>query len=263
MKPPVAPSRRVVLVAGASLLAGGCEPIDGNPAVQGLLEGVNDLNYRVQRFLVGPDKLAPEYTEKDITQAFRPNGSTDPRDPAYRALAATGFAGFALQVDGLVERPQRFTLAALRALPARTQITRHDCVEGWSVIGKWKGVPLAALLDAVGVRPQARYVICHCADAPDADAQASDDFDPDSARFYGSVDLAGARHPQTILAYELNDKVLDVAHGAPLRLRLERQLGYKMSKYVMRLELVDSFAALGKGKGGYWEDLGYDWFAGI
>jgi DMSO/TMAO reductase YedYZ molybdopterin-dependent catalytic subunit len=258
-----APSRRLIIAGGASLLVAGCEPVDSNPTLQALLDGVNDVNYRVQRFLSGPDRLAPEYTEADISSFFKPNGSTNPRDPAYRAMAETMFDSFALDVRGLVARPRSYTLEALRAMPSRTQITRHDCVEGWSCIGKWKGVLLSALLDDVGVKPEARFVICHCADAPDADGGLTADFDPDVPRFYGSVDLAGARHPQTILAYELNDKVLEVDHGAPLRLRLERQLGYKMSKYVMGLELVDSLAGFGKGKGGYWEDLGYDWFAGI
>jgi DMSO/TMAO reductase YedYZ molybdopterin-dependent catalytic subunit len=152
----------------------------------------------------------------------------------------------------------QLSLAQLRALPARTQITRHDCVEGWSVIGKWTGVQLARVLALAHPLPLARYVVFHCADPMDG----SDVTAPQST-YYESLDLREAWHPQTILAYELNDDALPVANGAPLRLRVERQLGYKMAKYVMRLELVDSLAGIGGGNGGYWEDQGYQWYGGI
>ena len=165
-----------------------------------------------------------------------------------------------MQVDGLVERPVQLSLGELRALPARTQITRHDCVEGWSCIGKWTGVPLAEILSRAGVRPEARFVVFHCADTLD-DGEFS--VDPESIRYYESIDLIDAVHPQTILAYDMNGKPLTVPHGAPLRLRLERQLGYKMAKYIMRIELVQSLADLHGGRGGYWEDRGYEWYAGI
>jgi DMSO/TMAO reductase YedYZ molybdopterin-dependent catalytic subunit len=136
---------------------------------------------------------------------------------------------------------------------SRTQITRHDCVEGWSAIGKWTGVPLAEVLDRVRPTDAARYVVFHCADPMNANG----------AHYYESIDLAEARHPQTILAYELNGAPLPVKNGAPLRVRIERQLGYKMAKYLMRLEIVDHLASIGKGRGGYWEDRGYAWYAGI
>ena len=137
-------------------------------------------------------------------------------------------------------------------MPSRTQITRHDCVEGWSAIGQWTGVPLGRLLGEAGLRPAARYVVFHCAD------------DFDGSLYYESIDLADAHHPQTILAYAMNGAPLPIGHGAPLRLRVERQLGYKQAKFVMRLEVVASLAAIGAGKGGYWEDaIGYDWYAGI
>ncbi len=138
-------------------------------------------------------------------------------------------------------------------LPSRTQITRHDCVEGWSAIGKWKGARLGALLERVGPQPAARYLVFHCADP----------MDDNGTLYYESIDLEDARHPQTLLAYELNDRPLPIANGAPIRLRVERQLGYKMAKYVMAIELVDSFRHIGGGKGGYWEDQGYEWHAGI
>jgi len=139
-------------------------------------------------------------------------------------------------------------------VPSRTQITRHDCVEGWSAIGKWKGARLGAILQAAAAKPSAKYVVFHCADPMEADG---------TSLYYESIDMDDALHEQTILAYEMNDKPLPVANGAPIRLRVERQLGYKHAKYVMRLELVESFAKIEGGKGGYWEDQGYEWYAGI
>jgi DMSO/TMAO reductase YedYZ molybdopterin-dependent catalytic subunit len=165
-----------------------------------------------------------------------------------------GFADWRLVVDGLVDRPMSLTLAELRALPARTQITRHDCVEGWSSIGKWAGARLGPLLDRAGLKPEARFIVLHCADSLEPGADG---------RYYESIDLIDAYHPQTLLAYEMNDQPLAVAHGAPLRLRVERQLGYKQAKYVMRLEAVADFSHIAGGKGGYWEDRGYEWYAGI
>jgi DMSO/TMAO reductase YedYZ molybdopterin-dependent catalytic subunit len=177
-----------------------------------------------------------------------------PRSAQYQALAMGGFAGYRLEVGGLVERPASLSLADLRALPNRTQITRHDCVEGWSAIGKWTGVPLAAVLARAGVRPGARYVVFRCADPMDG---------TEESRYYESIDMDDAHHAQTILAYGLNGAPLPVGNGAPLRLRVERQLGYKMAKYLMSIELVESFDAIAGGKGGYWEDRGYEWYAGI
>jgi len=142
----------------------------------------------------------------------------------------------------------------VRALPSRTQITRHDCVEGWSAIGKWKGARLAALLEAVRPRARARFVVFYCADPMESDG---------SSPYYESIDIEDALHPQTILAYELNDQMLPIPNGAPLRLRVERQLGYKHAKYLMRIELVERFDRIRGGKGGYWEDQGYEWWAGI
>ncbi len=146
-----------------------------------------------------------------------------------------GFADWKLAVGGLVEQPLALSLAELRAMPSRTQITRHDCVEGWSCIGKWKGVPLSALLDKAKLKPNARYIVLYCADNVFDTGEEKD-------KYYESIALVDAVHPQTILAYEMNDQTLPVAHGAPLRLRVERQLGYKMAKYVMRIEAVDEIA---------------------
>lgn len=235
-----------------SLALAGCEPWSEKPWVRHLLGTGEWLNLKVQRALLPRNRLAREYTDADISPYFRPNGTFLPGDPHYRALAARGFVGWRLIVDGLVKRPAKLSLPDLRALPSRTQITRHDCVEGWSCIGKWKGVRLAALLEQVGLLPSARYIVFHCADTMD-----------DGGRYYESIDLIDAFHPQTILAYEMNDVPLPIPHGAPVRLRVERQLGYKMAKYVMRVEAVASLAPIAGGRGGYWEDRGYEWYAGI
>lgn len=257
------PTRRGLLKAGLAGLGGlalaGCEGGGADGGITQALFGAEEaVTRRIQGLFAGPNALAREYGEADISPSFKPNGSTDPQDDAYRALVKGGFSAFRLAVDGLVDRPGSFTLTDLRAMPSRTQITRHDCVEGWSCIGKWSGVRLSHLLDTVGVKAEARFVVFHCADTPDEPS-----FGDEPAHFYGSIDLASARHEQTILAYDLNGAALAVEHGAPLRLRVERQLGYKMSKYVMRVELVDSFAKIGDGHGGYWEDNGYKWYAGI
>ena len=319
-----APHRRGFLTAAAGLVGaaslGGCERIADSDWGRRTLKLGEDANMFVQRLALSPASLAREFPESEVSPWFKPNGTTDPQDKDYKALAARNFEGFKLRIVGLVERPQDFSLTDLRALPARTQITRHDCVEGWSAIGKWTGVPLAALLEKAGLRREARYVVFHCADTmefaeddseePAADETASSDkkaeaggeaeddkpVDPKKTgnpgmqarpvgaenqaseseaadadaqqggtpiRYYESIDLVDAYHPQTILAYDLNGKPLPVSNGAPLRLRVERQLGYKHAKYVMRLEVAATLDAFGDGNGGYWEDRGYEWYAGI
>ncbi|MFI4970315.1 MAG: molybdopterin-binding protein [Lysobacterales bacterium] len=244
--------RRAAGAVGA-LLLGGCDQLSQQPQATAVLASAERLTAAAQRLLTPRGALAREYTEADISPVFKPNGSTNPDDAAYRALAANSFHGYRLAVGGMVRQPFSLSLDELRALPARTQITRHDCVEGWSVIGKWKGVPLGHLLDRAGLSPQARYVVFRCADRLDADGPA----------YYESIDLDDAYHAQTILAYELNGAPLPIANGAPLRVRIERQLGYKMAKYIMAIDLVDSFANIEGGNGGYWEDQGYEWYAGI
>ena len=243
-----------------SLAVSGCAQVVSEPHVRSVLDFATSLTYRVQRFLIGADRLAREYSEADITPAFKPNGSTDPQDQEYLKLVEHQFADWRLKVHGLVDHELSLSLLELRALPARTQITRHDCVEGWSSIGKWTGAPLAEILTRAGVRPEARLVVFHCADTLD---DGGDSNDPETIRYYESIDLIDAAHPQTILAYEMNGRTLTVPHGAPLRLRVERQLGYKQAKYIMRIELVRSVEDLHGGRGGYWEDRGYQWYAGI
>jgi DMSO/TMAO reductase YedYZ molybdopterin-dependent catalytic subunit len=225
------------------------------PVVLQALRMAEGLTRRAQRLLIPRDALAPEYDVSQISRDFRPNGSVDPAAADYVALRDGGFADYRLVIDGLVDRPLSLSLEELRARPARTQITKHDCVEGWTSIGQWTGVRLETLLDEAGLKPEARYVVFHCFDAL---SQTED-----GVRYYESIDLIDARHPQTILAYDMNGETLGVPHGAPLRLRVERQLGYKHAKYIRRIEAVESFAHIGRGQGGFWEDEGYAWYAGI
>lgn len=235
---------------GALLLAG-CDKLNQSPTVQKVLSTGEALSKSTHQLFGGRVSMAQEFSPADMSPSFRGNGNTNPASATYKAMTANGFADWKLVVDGLVEQPGAWSLDQLRAMPSRTQITRHDCVEGWSAIAKWTGVPLAQLLGAVKPKPEARYVVFHCADSFG------------SAAYYESIDMDDAFHPQTLLAYTLNDKTLPVTNGAPLRLRVERQLGYKHAKYVMRLELVDDFSRIGGGHGGYWEDQGYQWYAGI
>jgi DMSO/TMAO reductase YedYZ molybdopterin-dependent catalytic subunit len=245
--------------AGASLAGlwlAACDRISQSSQGLGALARAEDLTRTAQRLVTDRKALAREFTPADISPDFRANGSINPSDPDYVAHVANGFADWKLVVDGLVEHPLSLSLAELRAQPSRSQITRHDCVEGWSSIGKWTGARLGPLLDRAGLKREARYIVLHCADSLEQTLDGS-------GRYYESIDLVDAYHPQTILAYAMNDQPLPVAHGAPLRLRVERQLGYKQAKYVMRLEAVADFAHIGRGKGGYWEDRGYEWYAGI
>jgi DMSO/TMAO reductase YedYZ molybdopterin-dependent catalytic subunit len=248
-------SRRRLIRAGVAsaggLLLPGCDKLFENPTFRGTLESAEDLHRATQRTL-GRDALAREYREADMSPQFRANGSREVADPAYRQHLAQGFANWSLRVDGLVERPIAVPLQALRDLPQRAQITRHDCVEGWSAIGRWQGPRLGLLLDMARLKPEARYLVFHCADLYHGKP------------YYESIDLVDAFHPQTILAWAMNGKPLEEAHGAPLRLRVERQLGYKHAKFVARIEAVASLEGIHGGKGGYWEDNGaYAWYAGI
>jgi DMSO/TMAO reductase YedYZ molybdopterin-dependent catalytic subunit len=247
-------------LAGSGLVLAGCDQFDflgqRDNQVRQVLEQANVLTYQVQRRLIGEQALAREYSESEIRQGQRPNGSTDPTTPEYMFLKMQNFASYKLTVKGLVERPLELSLTELRNMPARTQITRHDCVEGWSCIAKWTGTALGPVLDMAGVKPQARFCVYHCFDNIQR-TLSGDIF------YYESSDLIDAYHPQTILAYGLNDQVLPVANGAPIRLRIERALGYKQPKFLHTIELVDDLAPFGRGNGGYWPDNGYDWYGGI
>ena len=244
------------LASAGALVLGACDRITANPKGIAFLQSAEGLTRRAQRLLIDRKALAREFSPADISSDFRANGSIDPTDDDYVALKAKGFADYRLVIDGLVEKPLSLSLADLRAQTARTQITRHDCVEGWSSIAKWTGARLGPLLDQAVLKKDARYLVFHCGDTLEQTLDGS-------GQYYESIDLIDAYHPQTILAYAMTDRVLPVAPGAPLRLRVERQLGYKQAKYIMRIEAVADYKHLGRGNGGFWEDRGYEWYAGI
>ncbi|WP_370030058.1 molybdopterin-binding protein [Qipengyuania mesophila] len=244
--------RRNVLLGSGALMLGACSKVHESESGKTFFEGVDDWHQGLQRALTSRNALAREYAPEDISPFFRGNGSTDPQNDGYPDHVASNFANWRFTVGGLVERNLSFTLDQIMQLPQRTQITRHDCVEGWSAIGQWTGPQLSTFLQLARVRDNARYVVFRCAD------------DYTQGRYYESIDMIDAMHPQTIIAHRLNGEPLPVRNGAPLRARVERQLGYKHAKYLTGIEVVASFADIGLGKGGYWEDHGgYQWYAGM
>jgi len=246
--------RAGLAVAAASSGLAGCDALSSNETAVAVLRSAERLSDTVQGAL-GRRAMAQEFAPADIAPTFRPNGTTMPVGESYAAMLADGFADWRLRVDGLVVQPLQLSLAQLQAMPSRTQITRHDCVEGWSCIGQWQGVRLSHVLNLAQLKPGAKYVVFHCLDRMDEDDENS--------LYYESVDLDDALHEQTILAWELNGKPLPVEYGAPLRARIERQLGYKQPKYLHRVQVVAQFGDIAGGHGGYWEDQGYNWYAGI
>jgi DMSO/TMAO reductase YedYZ molybdopterin-dependent catalytic subunit len=240
-------------LGGSGLLLAGCDALTENQSFRSILRTGEALNKGAQRLISDRAALAREFSAADISPTFKANGSISGGTPEYAAHVADKFASWELRIDGLVRNPLSLSLAQLMAMPSREQITRHDCVEGWSAIGKWRGTPLGMLLKQAGLSTRARYVVFHCADQ----------WGP-GVPYYESVDLIDAFHPQTILAWSMNGRILPVQHGAPLRLRVERQLGYKQAKYVMRVEATNDLKKFFGGHGGYWEDAhDYDWYAGI
>lgn len=245
-------TRRHVLIGASGAALVGCDRLHNSETFRGGLRVFEGMNMQAQRALGLGQSLAREFREDQRSPTFRSNGTARPDTPDYARLAAGGFADWRLRVDGLVARPLSLTMAQVQASPGRTQVTRHDCVEGWSAIGKWHGAVLGPILDAAGLRDEARYLVFHCMDRYG------------DRPYYESIDLIDAFHPQTILAFGLNDAFIPVANGAPLRLRVERQLGYKHAKYIERIEAVASLDGIYGGKGGFWEDVGdYEWYAGI
>jgi DMSO/TMAO reductase YedYZ molybdopterin-dependent catalytic subunit len=245
-------SRRTLLIGGAGTLLAGCDRLNNSAGFRETLRGGEGLTMRAQRLISSRTAMAREFSAADMSPVFRSNGTGNPNTDLYNRLAAGQFAEWRLGVDGLVRRPLALSLAQLQSMPRRTQITRHDCVEGWSAIGKWTGVPLSLILDGAGLRDEARYIVFHCMDRYG------------DRPYYESIDLVDAYHPQTILAWGMNDQMLPVANGAPLRLRVERQLGYKQAKYIARIEARATLTGLYGGRGGYWEDSNdYEWYGGI
>jgi DMSO/TMAO reductase YedYZ molybdopterin-dependent catalytic subunit len=219
------------------------------PTYGSLLRMGDTFTYAAHRTLLPGAQMVKEYSLGDIT-SFPATGTTDPGanaklplGPAYRDLQAGAFAGWRLSVEGRVATPRTFSLAELRQLPSRTQVTRHTCEEGWTAIGQWTGVPLSAVLDAAGILPTARFVVFHSYDD-----------------WVDCIDLPDALHPQTILAYGMNGRDLPIPHGAPVRLRVERQMGYKSMKYLERIIVADQFDDGGM-KGNI--QNGWAWYTGI
>ncbi|MET0361498.1 MAG: molybdopterin-dependent oxidoreductase [Sphingobium sp.] len=246
-------TRRALIGSVAASMLAGCDRLGGNDAFRKILFSAENFHKWSQRALTDRQALAPEFHRDQLSPFFRSNGTANPNTEEYKALWRTGFDGWRLRVDGLVAHPLSLSLAQIQSMPHREQITRHDCVEGWSAIGQWRGVPLATILKAAGISDRARFIVFHCADRMSA-----------ARPYYESIDRIDAFHPQTILAFALNERPLSVANGAPLRLRVERQLGYKQAKYLMHIQAVESLAGIYGGKGGFWEDVaGYEHYAGI
>jgi DMSO/TMAO reductase YedYZ molybdopterin-dependent catalytic subunit len=255
-------SRRLFIgsaaAASTGLVLAGCIPNQTDPPTYGNVLRMGDLlTYKIHRLLLPSHKLAREYSYRDIT-SVPAIGTTNPGDPhksafnkefgpVYDRLLSGGFSDWRLIVEGSVARPRAFSLDDLKRLPARTQITRHTCEEGWTAISEWTGVPLSSVLHAVGTRSTARYVQFCAYDS-----------------WVDCIDMLDALHPQTILAYGMNGDDLPISHGAPLRARVETQLGYKSMKFLRRILVTDRFDTSGNGNGGQGNVLkGYAWYAGI
>ncbi|MCK0099264.1 molybdopterin-dependent oxidoreductase [Qipengyuania sp. S6317L1] len=251
-KPVTAIKRRSLLAGLAAMPAAACTELAETKPVGDLFDAAEGWHRAAHRSLAARQALAPEYAPDERSPDVKGNGTVSVETPEYQEQLAKGFPDWRLEVRGLVDNPLSLSLADLKALPQRTQITRHDCVEGWSAIGEWKGPKLSDLLDQARVSDKANFIVFRCADVL---------YNRD---YYESVDMVDAYHPQTIIAHELNGEPLPEKNGAPLRARIERQLGYKHAKYLTAIEAVASFDDLYGGKGGFWEDTGdYQWYAGI
>lgn len=241
------------LTASAATLLSGCDRLASNESFRKALFSAENMHKWLQRSLQDREALAREFRPEDRSPVFRGNGTMNPNNEEFKSYWREGYANWRLQVDGLVESPLSLSLAQLQSMPNRIQTTRHDCVEGWSAIGTWRGVPLKLVLENARISNRARYIVFHCMDDMGG-----------GEHYYESIDMIDALHPQTILAFALNDEPLPLRNGAPLRLRAERHLGYKQAKYIRRIEAVADLNPIGRGKGGYWEDVAnYEWYAGI
>jgi len=249
-------SRRALvtgLTASAATLLAGCDKLARNEDFKKALFSAENMHKWLQRSLMDRNALAREFRPEQRSRLFRGNGTVNPNTDEYKTLWRGDFMDWRLKIDGLVERPLALSLDQLKSMPNRIQTTRHDCVEGWSAIGTWRGVPLSLVLDFAKMSTRAKYVVFHCLD----------DMGGGNV-YYESIDMIDALHPQTILAFALNEKPLPVRNGAPLRLRAERHLGYKQAKFIKHIEVVADLRNVRGGNGGFWEDVaGYEWYAGI
>jgi DMSO/TMAO reductase YedYZ molybdopterin-dependent catalytic subunit len=245
-------TRRQAIIAGLASAGGFAFTRYGTelpPTYGNLLRMGDTLTYAAHRTLLPGQSLVREYSPSDVT-SFPATGTTNPGvsqksalGESYRKMETAAFADWRLPVEGRVAAPRTFSLAELKQLPSRTQITRHTCEEGWTAIGQWTGVPLSLVLHAAGALPTARFVVFHSYDD-----------------WVDSIDMLDALHPQTMLAYGMNGRDLPLPHGAPVRLRVERQLGYKSMKYLHRIVVTDEFDDGGK-KGNI--QNGWAWYTGI
>ena len=235
------------LTSAGALLLSGC--LKKQPPTYGnILRMGDDLTYMAQRGLLSQRALAMEYQKSDIS-SFPGTGNNNPADPAlkssyskiYQDLQQNNFKDWVLSIEGSVARPGKYSLADLKKLGQRTQITRHTCEEGWSAIAEWTGVPLGPVLQHAGILPAARFVSFYAYD-----------------NYAESIDMLDALHPQTILAYNMNGEKLPVEHGAPVRLRVETQIGYKSVKYLQRIVVTDKFVDPGPDISNGWS-----WYTGI
>ena len=249
------PSRRKMITTGLAATAGvsglavaakladqyGLTPPDGG----GIYGPGTTLTYAAHRLLTA-NSLAREFSRSQISNPPYANGRP-PKDDAFKRLQEGGFKDWKLEIDGMVARPGALSLAELKSYPASSQITHLACEEGWSFIAEWTGVPLHQILDRVGILPQAKYVVFHTI----------------QPRWWGSVDMADALHPQTLITYGMNGGELPPGHGGPMRLRVPRQLGYKSLKFITRMTVTDSVKGFSKGLGASSAEGGYSWYAGI
>ena len=230
------PYRRLFMKKGMSLgalaMLSGCDFTDGN-SVDNVLKGISRFNDKVQGWLFDPTRLAPEYTQAQMTRPFPFNAyyaesQVRPVPPNYK-----------LKLSGLIANKQPVDLRDLNAMPQTEQITRHICVEGWSAVGRWGGVKFSDFLSRIGADLTAKFIGFHCFDD-----------------YYTSIDMATALHPQTLLTLTFDGQPLPAKYGAPMKLRMPTKLGYKNPKYISEIFVTND------NPGGYWEDQGYEWFGG-
>lgn len=221
------------LTLGGIMLLTGCDLSD-NASVETALSRMSRFNDRVQGFLFSDRHLAPEYTESDITRPFPFNAFYD-RDQ----IPQVDGRDYQLAIRGLVRDTRNWSLPELYRMQQVNQITRHICVEGWSAIGRWGGIPFRHFLQVIGADTRAKYISFRCADD-----------------YYTSIDMATALHPQTLLALTWDNQILPPEYGYPMKLRIPTKLGYKNPKHIQVIEITNRFP------GGYWEDQGYNWFGG-
>jgi DMSO/TMAO reductase YedYZ molybdopterin-dependent catalytic subunit len=248
-------SRRRLIATGLGAVAGiggwrlAAGAMDRHGLIPANCRGVyglsETLTYAGQRLLTKLPSMAREFDRSQISTVIPVNGAAPKTEP-YRRLLADGFRDWRLTIDGLVDRPGSLSLSDLKRFPSRSQITHQACEEGWSFIAEWTGAPLAAVLERAGIRPEAKYVFFFSFD-----------------EWWDSIDMDDALHPQTLLAYAMNGPEMPIDHGAPLRLKVPRQLGYKNLKYLSRITVTDSAKGIGDGLGSGSPSAGYSWYAGI